>query len=523
MINAMLKMEWRSFLNTFKGMSDNNKGWTMFGIIISIIIFVPLTIVLITSGYTKEDAQQQIIFTSYIYLIMSLVLFFSSVKTIINDFFIAKDIQQLMTLPISIAHIFLVKMIKMWLLSVLWIYLIVSITMAANLYRQLDNIHVIFTTLITMLGLCLIYTALTFAFIYMLTKVLPKNKINEIMTALIGVFGAVSYFIYIGPLNFIGRTLTPLPDFLLFNQLSELMHLEYGVPAAYIAATVIIIIGAIIYVILFKLLLKYGQHDFATETIQRKTTVYKQQIMTPVQAFRFKDLKMLFRDFREVANMLPQVIIPIPYFVFIILQSGGIKEMLEWSEATKATTLFGVAIGGTGYVVTILSAQFAAKDAEQFDMLYSLPINFKDVVKAKWQMVSVLSASLFSVPLIIFGLFIQLNIIYILFSVISAFITAFSLSLLGINIGLTEPQISKKNVNKRISAGMSFILMIILACFIGVVVFLQFIIGSMHLNLLLHYIIVLMSVALFGLIIYLTTFRKCIDKYEQGLKITIVD
>ncbi|TDM20288.1 hypothetical protein ETI05_07720 [Macrococcoides canis] len=60
--------------------------------------------------------------------------------------------------------------------------------------KILDNIHVIFTTLITMLGLCLIYTALTFAFIYMLTKVLPKNKINEIMTALIGVFGAVSYF-----------------------------------------------------------------------------------------------------------------------------------------------------------------------------------------------------------------------------------------------------------------------------------------------------------------------------------------
>lgn len=145
------------------------------------------------------------------YYIISII--FSSVKTIINDFFIAKDIQQLMTLPISIAHIFLVKMIKMWLLSVLWIYLIVAITMAVNLYHQLENIHVIFTTLITMLGLCLVYTALTFAFIYMLTKVLPKNKINEIMTALIGVFGAVSYFIYIGPLNFIGKTLTPLPDF----------------------------------------------------------------------------------------------------------------------------------------------------------------------------------------------------------------------------------------------------------------------------------------------------------------------
>lgn len=41
MINAMLKMEWQSFLNTFKGMSDNNKGWTIFGVIISIIIFVP--------------------------------------------------------------------------------------------------------------------------------------------------------------------------------------------------------------------------------------------------------------------------------------------------------------------------------------------------------------------------------------------------------------------------------------------------------------------------------------------------
>ncbi|MEE1106783.1 MAG: hypothetical protein UH078_02245 [Macrococcus canis] len=133
----------------------------------------------------------------------------------------------------------------------------------------------------------------------MLTKVLPKNKINEIMTALIGVFGAVSYFVYIGPLNFIGRTLTPLPDFLLFNQLSEAMHLKYGVPTAYIVAIMVILMGCVIYVILFKLLLKYGQHDFATETIQRTTTVYKQQIMTPVQAFRFKDVKMLFRDFRE--------------------------------------------------------------------------------------------------------------------------------------------------------------------------------------------------------------------------------
>lgn len=81
----------------------------------------------------------------------------------------------------------------------------------------------------------------------------------------------------------------------------------------------------------------------------------------------------------------------------------------------------------------------------------------------------------------------------------------------------------KKNVNKRISAGTGFILLIILACFIGAVVSLQFIIGSMHLNLLLHYMIVLIFVALFGLIIYLTIFRKCIEKYEQGLKITIVD
>ncbi|MEE1106781.1 MAG: hypothetical protein UH078_02235 [Macrococcus canis] len=45
----------------------------------------------------------------------------------------------------------------------------------------------------------------------------------------------------------------------------------------------------------------------------------------------------------------------------------------------------------------------------------------------------------------------------------------------------------------------------------------------MHLNLLLHYTIVLIFVALFGLIIYLTIFRKCIEKYEQGLKVTIVD
>ncbi|UOB20682.1 hypothetical protein [Macrococcus armenti] len=61
--------------------------------------------------------------------------------------------------------------------------------------------------------------------------------------------------------------------------------------------------------------------------------------MSSVKVFRYKDLKMIFRDFREVANILPQVIIPIPYFVFVIMQPGGISEILNWSETVRATQL----------------------------------------------------------------------------------------------------------------------------------------------------------------------------------------
>ncbi|UBH22531.1 hypothetical protein LAU42_00885 [Macrococcus armenti] len=523
MIKAMLKMEWQSFINTFKGMSSNNKGWTIFGIIIGIIVFVPLTIFIITQGYMKDSPVQQVIFTSYILFIMFLILFFSSVKTIINDFFIEKDIQQLMTLPIGIQHIFIVKMIKMWLLSIVWVYLIISITMAVNLYYIYDSIHAIIVTLMIMLGLCLIYTAITFAAIFLLTKILPKNKINEIMTALIGIFSAVGYFIYIGPLNLIGKTLPPIPDFLLVHQLSEVIHLKYSILITYIISCAILFLGCAVFVLLFKLLIHYGQHDFNSETVQRKRKAYDGEIMSPVKAFRFKDQKMIFRDFREVANILPQVIIPIPYFIFVIMQSGGISEILNWSETVKATMLFGIAAGGTGFVVTVLSAQIAAKDAEQYDLLYSLPIDFKDVVKAKWQITSLLSGGLFSIPLVIFGICIHLNVIYIMFSVITAFITAMSLSLVGINIGISEPQISKKHVNKRISPGMSFVLMIILSGFIGAVVMMQFIIGSMHLSLLAHFSILVGSLTLFGLIIYFTMMKRCVEKYEQGLKIIIVD
>ena len=110
-----------------------------------------------------------------------------------------------------------------------------------------------------------------------------------------------------------------------------------------------------------------------------------------------------------------------------------------------------------------------------------------------------------------------------MFSVITAFITAMSLSLVGINIGISEPQISKKHVNKRISPGMSFVLMIILSGFIGAVVTMQFIIGSMHLSLFVHFSILVGSLTLFGLIIYFTMMKRCVEKYEQGLKITIVD
>ncbi|UBH11053.1 hypothetical protein [Macrococcus armenti] len=110
-----------------------------------------------------------------------------------------------------------------------------------------------------------------------------------------------------------------------------------------------------------------------------------------------------------------------------------------------------------------------------------------------------------------------------MFSVITAFITAMSLSLVGINIGINIPQISKKHVNKRISTGMSFVLMIILSVFIVAVVMMQFIIGSMHLSIFAHFSILVGSLTLFGLIIYFTMMKRCVEKYEQGLKITIVD
>ncbi|RXK18615.1 hypothetical protein [Macrococcus sp. DPC7161] len=522
MIKAMLKMEWRSFINSFKALSGATKALTIIGYLAIFIVLAPMIVGFISLGYQLPKTNI-INLTAYIALFYFLIIFVSSITTIINDFFIANDIKQLLTLPIGIQHVFTVKMLKLWFMPLFWLYLLISVTMSFNLYAIVHSMLTVIKVMITMLGLTMIYIVLTFGFVFLLTKLIPKSKIKEIMTAVLGLVGACSYFIYLGIGNKIIQNLPKLPDYLPFNFIAKIMINNLNGYIDVMISGLILLVGIVLHVLMYRLLIKYGKDDFTTETIKKRSKKYTSTIMTPEQAFRMKDKKLLLRDFREISAVLPQVIIPIPYFIFVIMQSGGIHEMLSWTDEVKATTLFGIATAGTGYVVITISSMFAAKDAEQYDLLYSLPIDFKDVVRAKWKSASLTSGTLFSIPLVIFGIVIQANPLFVVCAIISAYATAFSLSLLGIKFGITEPQISKKNPGKRISTGMGFVSLLTVMGFIGLIVAVQFLIGALGLALFIRFIVLTVIVVCIGAIIYFVSFKACVKQYEQKLKITYVD
>ncbi|TDM12800.1 putative ABC transporter permease subunit [Macrococcus lamae] len=524
MIFAMLKMEWQSLINSFKGLSDTTKLWTILAYVFIAIIGVPLIISVLSFGFANQSLDFQRTFLSYIFLYGGIIVFISTVTIIIKDFFIANDIKQLLLLPISIHQIFLVKMIKLFLSSVLWVYLLIGLTISILLYKDYQSMTIGILVMVSLLGFILFYLSLTFCFIFLLTKVLPKNKINEIMTGLLGIAGALFYFIIIGPANSIGKKLTPLTDYLPFNWVSDAVIKKQHSTIDVCIAVGVLLLGVLLFYLLTQLLMRYGQQDFTVESSTKvRSPKVQEGIDTAERSLMKKDFKLIVRDFKEISAILPQIIIPVPYVVFIIMQSGGVQELRAISELSIGVLLIGLAIGGTSYVATMIAARLTAKDAEQQDILYSLPINFKDVVNAKWKLVSVGSAFCFAIPIIIFGIVVKAEPLHIIYGVILCVITSFALTPLGIYFGTKEPQISKKTPSKRVGMGTSFLMLFCVGGIILFVVIMQTLLGIFNLPLNIRFLIFTVIMAVAGFFFYKTMMKKACESYEFGLDVKYVD
>lgn len=457
MIRSILGVEMRSVINFMKALSDSKK--IVYGLLAAVIaLFIlpsavsMLSIIILGAG--EESLGGIILLMS---LAAVLVLTLLAVNSIIKEMFMDRNIQLYLTFPISPAALFAAKFIRQWLINTALIMGVLgSITGVLFSIREgqwlLAVTHIFYSLFLSILAMSLAY-----GLVFAVTKVLPANKVSEVLTFL----GGISFVLVYGVLLVGGSSVQDIS-----GNLPDASFLYSGFLYNFNTAGALagIVISAALAAALVLLLRSFVVHAFKSgwageQSVKSRNRNASSDASSPVRALVQKDMRMTLRDFKEWAVLLPQYLLP-GVMVFIMYTNPA--AAIEGDGSMHDARMIAVSVAGTVVISLFAGAYNTARDAAHFELLKIMPVKPADLVRAKYLFNIMTITPVYLLAGAIVRLILPVSTAAFLYS--SVFIILVSLAVIpaGMFAGSVQPVVNRKNPAKRLDTATNVILSVIM-------------------------------------------------------------
>lgn len=519
MIRSILKVEQRSMVNYIKSLSDAKKiTYGLLGVVIALFI-IPAVISLLSLVIFNSPEGNTGGFILLVSTVAVIILTLIAVNSIIKEMFMDRNIQLYLTFPISPSSLFMAKFLKQWLLNTVVIMLPLGLIFGVMFSIKEDNWFLIVTHLFYFFLLSMVVITLAYGLVFLVTKVLPANKVGEVLAFLGGISFILVYAVLLIGSASIDDVLDMIPkmDFLYSGFLYN-FNLGRGIIGAAVSLVIasLLTIGLRSFIVLAFKSGWVGEHDTKREKKNASTV-----ISTSVKMLMLKDFRLTFRDFKEWAVLLPQYLLPaVMVFLMYSNPAGAVQSA---GVSIYDAQMIAVSISGTIIISLYVGAYNTARDAGHFEFLKILPIKAEDVIKAKYLYNILTITPVYILVALIAWLTLPVSMTALLYSVLFIIFASLAMIPVGMFAGSANPVVSTKNPTRRLDTGTNVILSIVMAVFLltAAVFSMVFISSTGDINHMLANIVLVILIAATVFSMWSLKFTK--KRYDKGFNITYKD
>ncbi|TFJ92721.1 putative ABC transporter permease subunit [Lentibacillus salicampi] len=475
MMKALLKNQWKIFLNTMKSQPGKN----YFSYLVMFAIFALLLYWFSAGIWTIAGAITGPVFAgvlSYGFLLVIGFIILLGLPQVFKHLYSATDLNLLFTMPIPTKYIFWVKYLQSFVGIPLLVFVLYIVPLFV--YGAFINANWLYypVVLLVLLSVAVIGLSIAYLFNLLLVQVVPASKANEFMTVMSMLSGVLVYLLFMIPNTVNDRPLSELilaglplfPEWVPVTWASDAVVSAVTGSIDFLIPLLMIVVLASIFFIFTSTLVERG---FRTGWVKlsegsgkkrKKGAVKKSgpKLNHPIVAVGKKEWYAIKRDMREWLVFLPFVF----FFVFGIIGalSGGasISDLQGPNEITwpitQAVLLFIYAMFNGQ-----ISSSTIAREAKSVWILRILPLSGKDIALGKLWISWLLPFVLLTVVEIVMGLFFGWTLIQFISGIVMKAVITVGISGIGMWLGTIGAKYNPSNPQNRLKFGTAIILMIV--------------------------------------------------------------
>ncbi|MCG1009393.1 hypothetical protein J4760_04905 [Salinicoccus sp. ID82-1] len=514
MIRLILDTERRALFNYWKVLGESKRIlYILIGLLL-LLIPLPLVTTLLFSITASLDENYMDLYLLILSVASGVILILVSIHFIIKDMILSGSITHYMSYPISAAELFHAKFIKHNLLYSTSIMLPLSILLGAALAVRYDQWLLVPNSIVYFIVLGLVFTSISFGLVFLTANILPVKKVSEILAFLGGMSFLLIYVIMFAIADSFTGILAMFPQLPVLY--SGVLYDYSAVPG--ILGPIIMILAAIAIIISTRFIVvrAIDRVGVAEGHSAGKRKTGRSSISHPVIVLVSKDLKLSYRNYRELAVLLPLYVLPL-----VLVYFSSPAEAETRSLVMGGSQLLSAAAGGALITALYISAHHTARDAEHFQMVQLLPVQGTKLALAKYLFNLVATVPILMVIFTITWFFSTAGVETLLFMLPGIVLVCLAAVPVGMLIGSSSPVVSRKNPSKRLDTKSGIIITMIMFFVFMMISMLPLILEGMAVGIRQG----LIAMAILGICAIISWFilGSVAKKYDSGFKITYKD
>src|SRR5699024_635521 len=198
MMTALLKNQWKIFINTMKSQPGKN----YFSYFVMFVVFAILLYWFSAGIWAIADVITEPVFAgilSYGFLLVIGFIILLGLPQVFKHLYSATDLNLLFTMPIPTRYIFWIKYLQSFVGIPLLVFVLYVVPLFV--YGAFIGANVLYYPVVLLVLLSVIVVGLSIAYLFnlLLVQVVPASKVNEFMTVMSVLSGIFVYFLFMIP------------------------------------------------------------------------------------------------------------------------------------------------------------------------------------------------------------------------------------------------------------------------------------------------------------------------------------
>ncbi|GAB3061547.1 hypothetical protein ACFOU0_06305 [Salinicoccus sesuvii] len=443
MIRLILDTERRIFSNYWRVLGDGRRiGYILLSLLV-LLFFVPFVGIVLFSITTSVDKVNIDTYLLLLTLASGIVIILLSIHFIIKDVILNGHIALYLTYPISSGELFWAKFIKHNALYATSILLPLSIIVGAALALRDHQWLLVISSIAYFIALGIIFTSVSFSVVFLTANALPIKKVSNTLSFLGGLSFLLIYVVLFATNDALSNVFSSFPEVPV--SYSGFLY-DYTILIGIIVPCLLLVLalGAVI-ATRFIVVKSVDRIGIIEGHSSKSSKARRDKIRNPVHMLVVKDIKLSYRNPRELAALLPIFMLPLVLvYISSTTEEGTLSLIVEGSQ------LLATAAGGALITGLYISAHHTARDAEHFHFLDILPVSGRLIACSKYVFNFLVTAPFLMVIFTGVWYFSTASVNMLLYVLLCIVLVCVVATPLGMLIGSANPVVSRKNPSKRL-------------------------------------------------------------------------